>query len=59
MRLGTAAYYLRITSKRPDRKRVKELERDLLLKDRALAEKAAPLMLPKKVATIFHNGEDE
>lgn len=44
---------------RADRKRIKELERDLLRKDRALAETAALLVLSKKVAAIFHKGEDE
>ena len=40
-------------------KRIKELERDLLRKDRALAETAALLVLSKKVTAIFHKGEDE
>ena len=44
---------------RQDRKRIKELERDLLRKDRALAETAALLVLSKKVAAIFTAGEDE
>ena len=44
---------------RSDRKRIKELERDLLRKDRALAETAALLVLSKKVAAIFNKGEDE
>ena len=44
---------------RQDRKRIKELERDLLRKDRALAETAALLVLSKKVAVIFSKGEDE
>ena len=44
---------------RQDRKRIKELERDLLRKDRALAETAALLVLSKKVAVIFTAGEDE
>ena len=44
---------------RADRKRIKELERDLLRKDRALAETAALLVLSKKVAVIFNRGEDE
>ena len=42
---------------RADRKRIKELERDLLRKDRALAETAALLVLSKKVEAIFHKGE--
>ena len=44
---------------RADRKRIKELERDLLRKDRALAETAALLVLSKEVAVIFSKGEDE
>ncbi len=44
---------------RQDRKRIKELERDLLRKDRALAETAALLVLSKKLEAIFHKGEDE
>ena len=44
---------------RADRRRIKELERDLLRKDRALAETAALLVLSKKVAAIFHKGEGE
>jgi len=44
---------------RQDRKRIKELERDLLRKDRALAEAAALLVLSKKVAAIFNKAEDE
>ena len=44
---------------RHDRKRIKELERELLRKDRALAETAALLVLSKKVQAIFNKGEDE
>ena len=44
---------------RKDRKRIKELERELLRKDRALAETAALLVLSKKVQAIFNKGEDE
>ena len=44
---------------RADRKRIKELEREVLRKDRALAETAALLVLSKKVAAIFNKGEDE
>ena len=44
---------------RKDRKRIKELERELLRKDRALAETAALLVLSKKVTAIFSKGEDE
>ena len=44
---------------RASAKRIKELERELLRKDRALAETAALLVLSKKVAAIFNKGEDE
>jgi DNA-binding transcriptional MerR regulator len=44
---------------RADRKRIKELERELLRKDRALAETAALLVLSKKVSAIFHGSADE
>ena len=44
---------------RSDRKRIKELERELLRKDRALAETAALLVLSKKVQAIFSMGEGE
>jgi len=44
---------------RQDRLRIKELERELLRKDRALAETAALLVLSKKVLAIFNKGEDE
>ena len=44
---------------RQDKKRIKALERELLRKDRALAETAALLVLSKKVAAIFNKGEAE
>ena len=44
---------------RQDKKRIKELERELLRKDRALAETAALLVLSKKVAALFNKGEAE
>jgi transposase-like protein len=44
---------------RQDKKRIKELERELLRKDRALAETAALLVLSKKVTVIFSKGEAE
>jgi transposase len=43
---------------RQDRRRVKDLERELHRKDRALAETAALLVLSKKVA-VFHKDADE
>ena len=42
-----------------DRKRIKDLERELGRKDKALAETAALLVLSKKVAAIFNKAEDE
>ena len=44
---------------RASAKRIKELEREVLRKDRALAETAALLVLSKKVAAIFKTGGDE
>lgn len=44
---------------RASAKRIKELERELLRKERALAETAALLVLSKKVAAIFSRGEAE
>ena len=43
---------------REDRRRVKELERELHRKDKALAETAALLVLRKKLAAVFHEDED-
>ena len=45
-------------SGQPARRRIKELERDLSRKDKALAETAALLVLSKKLSAIFRNGED-
>ena len=44
---------------RQDRRRVKELERELHRKDKALAETAALLVLAKKLGAVFREGEDE
>ena len=43
---------------RQDRRRVKELERELHRKDKALAETAALLVLAKKLGAVFRDGED-
>ncbi len=43
-------------STRHDKKRIKELERDLLRKDRALAETAALLVQSKKFAGFVKRG---
>jgi transposase len=45
-------------SGQPARRRVKELERELHRKDKALAETAALLVLSKKLSAVFHEGED-
>jgi len=42
-----------------DRRRIKTLERELLRKERALAETAALLVLSKKAAAIFSQDGDE
>lgn len=42
-----------------DRRRIKELEREVRRKDKALAETAALLVLSRKVSAIFNQGEDE
>jgi transposase len=43
---------------RQDRRRVKELERELPRTDKALAETAALLGLTKKLSAVFHESED-
>ena len=42
-----------------DRRRIKELERELRRKNSALAETAALLVLSKKLEVIFHKDRDE
>lgn len=42
-----------------DRKRIKELERDLAKKEKALAETAALLVLKKKVQAIWGDADDD
>lgn len=44
---------------RADRKRIKNLERDLKHKEKALAETAALLVLSKKLSAIFRESGDE
>src|SRR5947209_7410829 len=48
-----------VVEARQDRRRLKELERELHRKDKALAETAALLVLTKKLSAVFRNGEDE
>jgi hypothetical protein len=43
---------------REEKKRIKELERELARKDRALAETAALLVLRKKLGAIWGGDED-
>jgi len=45
--------------RRDARKRVKELERDLRRKEKALAETTALLVLSKQLQAIFQRGEEE
>jgi hypothetical protein len=44
---------------REDRRRIKELERELRRKNKALAEAAALLVLQKKLETILRDSEEE
>lgn len=44
---------------RKDRGRIRELEREIRRKDKALAETAALLVLSKKLSAIFNEGADE
>ena len=44
---------------RQDRRRIKELERELHRKDRALAETAALLVLSRKLEAVFKNDKGE
>jgi transposase len=46
------------TEARQDRRRIKQLERELNRKDKALAETAALLVLSKKLSAVFHTGAD-
>lgn len=43
----------------PEARRVRELERELARKDKALAEAAAILVLKKKAAAIWGDGDDD
>ena len=44
---------------RADKRRIKELAREIRRKDKALAETAALLVLSKKLSAIFSEGADE
>jgi len=44
---------------RDSRKRIKELERDLRRKDKALAETTALLVLSKQLQAIFQHADEE
>ena len=46
-------------TRKADEKRIKELERDLNRKEKALAETAALLVLKKKAQAIWGDGEEE
>lgn len=47
------------TKKSPEARRVRELEKELLRKDRALAEVTALLALKKKIQEIWGDGDDD
>lgn len=49
----------RSTKRSPEAQRIRELERELRRKDKALAEVAALLTLKKKVQEIWGDGEDD
>jgi transposase len=49
----------RSSSRGADAKRIKELERQIRRKDKALAETAALLVLQKKVHEIWGDGDDD
>jgi transposase len=55
---GVSASALQEQARR-DKKRIRELERDLRYKEKALAETAALLVLRKKAEAIWGKGEDE
>jgi len=46
------------TEARQERRRIREPERELNRKDKALAETAALLVLSKKLPAVFHTGAD-
>jgi transposase len=46
------------SASRADQRRVRELERELRRKEKALAETAALLVLSKKLEAIFHTDAD-
>ena len=50
---------VRRSSRSPEAKRIRELERELRRKEKALAEVAALLVLQKKVREIWGDGEDD
>jgi coproporphyrinogen III oxidase-like Fe-S oxidoreductase len=59
--LGAEAPRTSAQEAKQNRRKIKELEREIRRKDKALAETAALLVLSKKVAAIFNRdmGEDE
>ena len=50
---------VRRSGRSPEAKRIRELERELRRKEKALAEVAALLVLQKKVRAIWGDGEDD
>jgi hypothetical protein len=47
------------TARRADRKKIKSLEKELLRKDKALAETAALLVLREKYNALWDNSEED
>ena len=59
LRVGALGKHVERVEKAEDRKKIKELERDLQRKNRALAETTALLVLKKKADLIWGIEEDE
>ena len=57
--LGSPETAVTSADSRADRRRIRELERNLRRKDKALAEAAALLVLSKKLADLFPKDADE
>ena len=55
---GQVSVTINSRATKDEKKRVKDLERELARKDRALAETAALLVLRKKAAAIWGGDED-
>jgi len=56
---GSPRYFRRLFGGWGEARKIKELERELLRKERALAEVAALLALKKKADAIWGDGDDD